>query len=77
MELKEHDRMLTGYYRMHGYDLKIGIPARERLECFGLKFVADELEAQGSYPDWDGPLLLPMEGYPYGGGALETESERD
>jgi aldehyde:ferredoxin oxidoreductase len=65
-ELKEHDRMLTEYYRMHGYDLKTGIPARERLESLGLKFVADELETHGPYPDWDGPLLWPLHEYPHG-----------
>lgn len=68
-ELKEHNRMLTEYYRMHGYDLKTGIPTRERLESLGLKFVADELEAHGSYPVWDGPPLWSLEGYPHGGRA--------
>ena len=57
--------MLTEYYRMHGYDLKTGITARERLESLGLKFVADELEALGPYPDWDRPTLWSPEGYPY------------
>jgi aldehyde:ferredoxin oxidoreductase len=65
-ELKEHDRMLTEYYRMHGYDLKTGIPERERLESLGLKFVADELEAHGPYPDWDGAPLWSLEEYPHG-----------
>jgi len=32
----------------------------------GLKFVADELEGHGPYPDWDGaPLWHPHE-YPHG-----------
>ena len=65
-ELKEHDRMLTEYYRMHGYDLKTGIPERERLESLGLKFVADELEAHGPYPDWDGAPLWSLEEYLHG-----------
>lgn len=36
-ELEEHDRMLTEYCRMYVYDLKTGIPSRERLESLGLK----------------------------------------
>lgn len=62
---------------MHGYDLKTCIPARERLESLGLKFVADELEAHGPYRDWDGPPLWPQEEYPHGEHAFETESEQD
>ena len=69
--------MLTEYYRMHGYDLKIGIPSREGLESLDLKFVADELEAHGPYPDWDGAPLWSLEGYSHGGRALETESKQD
>ena len=59
--------MLTEYYRVHGYDLETGIPTRERLERLGLKYVADELEAHGSYPKWDGPPLWPLDKYPHGG----------
>lgn len=53
------------------------IPARERLESLGLKYVADELEAHGPYPDWDGAPLWPLERYPHGGRTLETESGQD
>lgn len=66
-DLKEHAEMLTEYYRLHGCDLEEGIPTRERLEQLGLKYVADELEAHGSYPEWDGPPLRPLGMYPHGG----------
>ncbi len=67
-ERKEHAEMLTEYYRVHGYDLKTGIPTRERLKLLGLKSVADELETHPDpYPEWDGPPLWPLERYPHGG----------
>ena len=66
-ELRKHAEMLTEYYRVHGYDLETGIPTRERLECLGLQYVADELEAHGPYPKWDGPPLWPLDKYPHGG----------
>jgi aldehyde:ferredoxin oxidoreductase len=65
-ELNEHDKMLTEYYQMHGYDPETGIPTRKRLESLGLKYVADEFEAHGPYPDWDGPPLWPPLEYPHG-----------
>lgn len=43
--------MLIEYYRVHGYDLETGIPTRGRLDGLGLKYVADELEAHGRYPE--------------------------
>ncbi len=66
-EREKHAEMLTEYYRVHGYDPETGIPTRERLERLGLKYVADELEAQGPYPQWDGPPLWPLNEYPRGG----------
>jgi aldehyde:ferredoxin oxidoreductase len=66
-ERKKHTEMLMEYYRVHGYDPKTGILTRERLERLGLKYVADELEAHGSYQDWDGPRLWPLTQYPHGG----------
>jgi len=39
------------------FDLKTGIPTRERLESLGLKYIVDELEAHGPYLDRDGPLI--------------------
>jgi len=66
-EVKKHYEMLTDYYRVHGYDLKTGIPTRERLESLGLKYIADELEAHSPYKEWDGPPLWPLDKYPHGG----------
>ncbi|MFX1513893.1 MAG: aldehyde ferredoxin oxidoreductase family protein [Promethearchaeota archaeon] len=56
-ELEQHNKMLTDYYKLHGYESETGIPTRERLEMLGLKFIADELEANYPYSDWDGPPL--------------------
>jgi len=66
-ELKEHEKMLTEYYKVHGYDLETGIPTREHLEQLDLKYVADELETNCPYPDWDGPPLWSLDKYPHGG----------
>lgn len=66
-EVKKHYEMLTDYYRVHGYDLKSGIPTRERLESLGLKYIADELEVHSPYQEWDGPPLWPLDKYPHGG----------
>lgn len=35
------------YYKLHGWDVKTGIPTRKRLEELGLKYVADKLEENG------------------------------
>jgi len=66
-EREKHAEMLMEYYRVHGYDPETGIPTRERLERLGLKYVADELESHGPYPEWDGPPLWPLREYPHGG----------
>jgi aldehyde:ferredoxin oxidoreductase len=36
--------LLDSWYELHGWDVKTGIPKRERLEKLGLKEVADEME---------------------------------
>ena len=66
-ELKEHERLLTEYYRLRGYDEKTGVPTRAKLESLGLQFVADELEKDSPYPSWNGPPLKPLGEYPHGG----------
>jgi aldehyde:ferredoxin oxidoreductase len=38
------------YYEKRGWDKNTGWPMRETLECFGLKEIADELEAAGKLP---------------------------
>lgn len=40
----EYDRLLSAYYRGHGWDLRDGIPLRPTLETLGLGGVADELD---------------------------------
>lgn len=65
-DLEEHAKMLTEYYKTRGWD-QTGTPARKTLEHLGLKYVADELESHGPYPDWDGPPLWPLNKYPHGG----------
>lgn len=62
----EHEKLLTEYYALRGWDPRSGIPTRENLERLGLKYVADELESHGPYPDWDGPPYWPLEKYPIG-----------
>jgi len=37
--------LLDSWYEAHGWDVKTGIPKRERLEKLGLKEIADELES--------------------------------
>lgn len=62
-ERKEHEEMLTNYYRIRGWDEKTGVPKRETLEQLDLKYVADEIE-KGSFSEWDGPPLWSLEEYP-------------
>ena len=66
-ERKDHEAMLTEYYKLRGWDLETGIPTMATLERLGLGHVADELERHGVYPDWDGPPLWPLDRYPHGG----------
>jgi aldehyde:ferredoxin oxidoreductase len=64
-ELREHNQMLTEYYALRGWDVHTGIPTRETLERLHLQLVADELEQNTPYPEWDGPPLRPLETYPH------------
>jgi aldehyde:ferredoxin oxidoreductase len=64
---KEHDNMLTEYYRSHGCDLDTGIPTGERLRQLDLELAARELESHGPYPNWSGPPLWSQDRYPSGG----------
>ena len=41
------DNMLDRYYELHGWDPETGVPRRDTLEGFGLKYVADDLEKRG------------------------------
>ena len=66
-DLEEHAKMLMEYYKMRGWDSENGVPTRQTLERLGLKYVADEIEAHGPYPEWDGPPLWPLNKYPHGG----------
>ena len=66
-EAKNHEKMLTQYYQLRGWDEKNGIPTRATLERLGLGYVADEFEKHGAYPEWDGPPLWAPEKYPHGG----------
>lgn len=64
---EEHMKELEKYYRFRGWDLKTGIPTRAKLEELGLKYVADELEANVPYPEFRGPTLWALNKYPCGG----------
>jgi len=50
MEREDWQKALTMFYQQFGWDEKLGCPTRESLEKFGLKDVADELEAKGLLP---------------------------
>jgi aldehyde:ferredoxin oxidoreductase len=43
----EMDRLLDDYYEVRGWAKETGYPKREKLECLGLKRVADELAILG------------------------------
>ena len=66
-ELATHEKQLTEYYQMRGWDPETGIPTRATLERLGLKYVADELQRHGPYSDWQGPPFWPLDKYPQGG----------
>lgn len=65
--LQQHREMLKEYYLAQGSDPGTGIPTRRRLLDLDLEDVADQLEAHGPYPPWDGPPLWPLDRYPRGG----------
>jgi aldehyde:ferredoxin oxidoreductase len=50
---EEYNHLVDNYYRLRGWDLKTGWPVRETYEKYGLKEIADELEALGKLPDPD------------------------
>ncbi len=66
-DLEDHAKMLTEYYEIRGWDSENGVPTRQTLERLGLKYVADEIEGHGPYPEWEGPSLWPLDRYPHGG----------
>ena len=47
---KELDKMLDGYYELHGWELNTSWPTRKTLEKLGLNFVAGELEKVRKLP---------------------------
>jgi len=47
LDRKKYDAMLDEYYRLHGWDVKTGIPSRDKLEELGLADIADDLGARG------------------------------
>jgi aldehyde:ferredoxin oxidoreductase len=65
-ERERHAEMLSRYYELRGCDLETGIPTRERLLQLGLGDVADKLEADAPYAEWDGPPRWPLDRYPHG-----------
>ena len=42
--------MKDRYYALRGWDQKTGLPTRATLEAYGMKEVADDLEARGLLP---------------------------
>ena len=44
------DTMLDNYYELRGWDKKLGIPTRNKLETIGLNTVAEQLEQIGKLP---------------------------
>lgn len=65
-ERKEHEDMLTEFFKVRGWDPETGIPTRDTLETYDLGFVADELEEYGPFPEWNGPPLRDLDEYPTG-----------
>jgi len=47
---EEYNYLVDNYYKIRGWDLKTGWPTRETYERYGLKEIADELEALGKLP---------------------------
>jgi len=62
---EETKKYMDYFFKIMGYDPETGAPTRETLERLNLKEVADELETNMPYPDWDGPPLWPLDKYPY------------
>jgi aldehyde:ferredoxin oxidoreductase len=48
---EELNKMLDGYYKLHGWDLKTSWPKREVLEKLGLSDISNQLELAGKLPE--------------------------
>jgi aldehyde:ferredoxin oxidoreductase len=44
------DTLLDNYYELRGWDKKLGIPTRDKLESIGLHAVAEQLNQMGKLP---------------------------
>ena len=44
------DSMLDNYYELRGWDKKVGVPTRNKLETIGLQTVAEQLDQMGKLP---------------------------
>ena len=44
------DTMLDNYYELRGWDRKLGVPTRSKLEAIGLQTVATQLDEMGKLP---------------------------
>jgi len=42
--------MLSSFYEFRGWDRKIGVPTRKKLEELGLSYAAEQLESLGVLP---------------------------
>jgi aldehyde:ferredoxin oxidoreductase len=68
---KQYEDLLDKYYKQMGWDIKTGLPTRSTLEKLKLESVADELERDTPFPEWEGPILWSLEKYPHGGTKAE------
>jgi aldehyde:ferredoxin oxidoreductase len=48
---EEYNCLVDNYYKLRGWDLKTGWPTRATYEKYGLKEIADALDATGKLPD--------------------------
>ena len=62
-EKQKHGELLRQYYSQHGQDPETAIPQKAYLEKLGLSYVAERLEKECPYPEWDGPPLWPLNKY--------------
>ena len=47
---KRMDRFLDEYYALRGWDIKLGVPTREKLTSLGLEDIAEDLARLGKLP---------------------------
>ena len=66
-ERAKHRALLDRYYRLQGQDTATGVPTRARMETLGLAAEGARLHDEGPYPEWQGPVLWPLDSYPRGG----------